>query len=217
MSFWPEFLLVASVHFVAVASPGPDFAIVLRYAVRHGVKVALAASIGIGLGILVHVAYSLLGIGLLLKTTPWLFQLFSAVAAAYLAYIGVQALRSSPPQQQQDVSAGAAEQVSLWQSFRAGLLTNGLNPKATLFFLALFAVIISPDTPNSYKILYGIYMAVATAAWFSLLSFLLTRQKVRLFLLQRGYWFDRIMGLVLLALAMHLLFSAFIGGNTQNH
>jgi threonine/homoserine/homoserine lactone efflux protein len=104
MSFWPEFLLVASVHFVAVASPGPDFAIILRYAVRHGVKVALAASIGIGLGILVHVAYSLLGIGLLLKTTPWLFQLFSAVAAAYLAYIGVQALRSAPPSQQQDVT-----------------------------------------------------------------------------------------------------------------
>jgi len=211
MSFWPEFLLVASVHFVAVASPGPDFAIILRYAVRHGVRVALAASIGIGVGILIHVAYSLLGIGLLLKTTPWLFQLFSAIAAAYLAYIGVQALRSAPAAQQQDVTQATTEQRSLWHSFRTGLLTNGLNPKATLFFLALFAVIISPETPNSYKILYGIYMAVATAAWFSLLSFLLTRQKIRLFLIKQGYWFDRIMGFVLLALAMHLLISAFIG------
>ena len=210
MSFWPEFLIVASVHFVAVASPGPDFAIILRYAVRHGVKVALAASIGIGLGILIHVAYSLLGIGLLLKTTPWLFQLFSGVAAAYLAYIGVQALRSSKSDPKQDVDQPKIEQISLWQSFRTGLLTNGLNPKSTLFFLALFAVIISPETPNSYKILYGVYMAVATAAWFSLLSFLLTRQKVRDFLLQKGYWFDRIMGLVLLALAMQLLFSAFV-------
>jgi len=212
MSFWPEFLLVASVHFVAVASPGPDFAIILRYAVRHGVKVALAASLGIGLGILVHVAYSLLGIGLLLKTTPWLFQLFSLLAAGYLGYIGLMALRSAPAAEPTaEVTVAATTQISLWQSFRTGLLTNGLNPKATLFFLALFAVIISPETPTSFKILYGLYMAVATAAWFSLLSFLLTREKVTAFLLNYGYWFDRIMGLVLLALAMQLVFSAFIG------
>lgn len=212
MSFWPEFLLVASVHFVAVASPGPDFAIILRYAVRHGVKVALAASLGIGLGILVHVAYSLLGIGLLLKTTPWLFQLFSLLAAGYLGYIGLMALRSAPAAEPTaEVTVAATTQISLWQSFRTGLLTNGLNPKATLFFLALFAVIISPETPTSFKILYGLYMAVATAGWFSLLSFLLTREKVTAFLLNYGYWFDRIMGLVLLALAMQLVFSAFIG------
>lgn len=212
MSFWPEFLLVASVHFVAVASPGPDFAIILRYAVRHGVKVALAASLGIGLGILVHVAYSLLGIGLLLKTTPWLFQLFSLLAAGYLGYIGLMALRSAPAAEPTaEATVAATTQISLGQSFRTGLLTNGLNPKATLFFLALFAVIISPETPTSFKILYGLYMAVATAAWFSLLSFLLTREKVTAFLLNYGYWFDRIMGLVLLALAMQLVFSAFIG------
>jgi threonine/homoserine/homoserine lactone efflux protein len=211
MSFWPEFLLVASVHFVAVASPGPDFAIILRYAVRHGVKVALAASLGIGLGILVHVAYSLLGIGLLLKTTPWLFQLFSLLAAGYLGYIGLMALRSAPIDSTAEPDMAATAQISLWQSFRTGLLTNGLNPKATLFFLALFAVIISPETPTSFKILYGLYMAVATAVWFSLLSFLLTREKVTAFLLNYGYWFDRIMGLVLLALALQLVFSAFIG------
>ncbi len=209
MSFWPEFLLVASVHFVAVASPGPDFAIILRYAVRHGVKVALAASLGIGLGILVHVAYSLLGIGLLLKTTPWLFQLFSMLAAGYLAYIGVMALRSAPSDSNVEPDMTATAQISLWQSFRTGLLTNGLNPKATLFFLALFAVIISPETPTSFKILYGLYMAVATTAWFSLLSFLLTREKVTAFLLNYGYWFDRLMGMVLLALAMQLVYSAF--------
>lgn len=210
MSFWPEFLLVASVHFVAVASPGPDFAIILRYAVRHGVKVALAASVGIGLGILLHVAYSLLGIGLLLQTTPWLFQLFSLLAAGYLGYIGIMALRSAATSGDVQPETKTEKPISLWQSFRTGLLTNGLNPKATLFFLALFAVIISPETPTSFKILYGVYMAVATAVWFSLLSFLLTRQKVTAFLLQYGYWFDRVMGLVLLALAMQLIFSAFV-------
>jgi threonine/homoserine/homoserine lactone efflux protein len=210
MEFWPEFILIASVHLVAVASPGPDFAIVLRYAVRYGRNVALAASMGIGMAIFLHVCYSLLGVGLLIKTTPWLFTLFSVLAAAYLAYIGWQAIRSGAPVSvtTDDKAEAIAESPSLLKAFTSGFVTNGLNPKATLFFLSLFAVIISPMTPVSYKVIYGVYMAGATAVWFSFLSVILTREKVRSFLLQKGYWFDRLMGGVLLALAMHLIYGA---------
>lgn len=211
MDFWPEFLLIATVHLVAVASPGPDFAIVLRYAVRYGRNVAIAASIGIGMAIFLHVCYSLLGLGLLIKTTPWLFTLFSTLAAAYLAYIGWHAIRSGAPLQtktEQNAEPPAVIAPSMLKAFSSGFVTNGLNPKATLFFLSLFAVIISPATPLSYKVIYGIYMACATAAWFSFLSVMLTREKIRAFLLLKGYWFDRLMGLVLMALAMHLIYSA---------
>ncbi|MCA1931596.1 LysE family translocator [Rheinheimera sp.] len=210
MEFWPEFLLIASVHLVAVASPGPDFAIVLRYAVRYGRNVALAASLGIGMAIFLHVCYSLLGLGLLIKTTPWLFTLFSLLSATYLAYIGFQAIRSSAsdsaaPEVATDTES---ESPSLLKAFSSGFVTNGLNPKATLFFLTLFAAIISPVTPFSYKVIYGLYMAFATAAWFALLSVILTHEKIRTFLLLKGYWFDRLMGAVLLALAMHLIYGA---------
>ncbi|MBU2115630.1 MAG: LysE family translocator [Gammaproteobacteria bacterium] len=211
MSFWPEFLLIATVHLMAVASPGPDFAIVLRYAVRYGRQQALAASIGIGIAILLHVTWSLVGIAVLIQTTPWVFKALSLAAAAYLAYIGVQALQSkAPTHPEQAIAADDNDTVpSAKKAFIAGFITNGLNPKATLFFLSLFAVIISPLTPLSYKIIYGFYMAVATAGWFCMLSILLTHTKIRAFLLLRGYWFDRIMGLLLLALAMHLLVSSF--------
>ncbi|CAM3824085.1 LysE family translocator [Rheinheimera salexigens] len=215
MSFWPEFFVIATVHLMAVASPGPDFAIVLRYAVRYGVKAAIAASIGIGSAILLHVTYSLIGIGVLIQTTPWLFQLLSVVAALYLAYIGIQALRSKPSVETSAASTDPAAASlhaapSVRKAFIAGFITNGLNPKATLFFLSLFAVIIAPTTPLEYKLIYGLYMAVATALWFSFLSLILTRQKVRRFLLAKGYWFDRAMGLLLLALALHLIFSSFV-------
>ncbi|KOO56703.1 lysine transporter LysE [Rheinheimera sp. KL1] len=210
MEFWPEFILIASVHLVAVASPGPDFAIVLRYAVRYGRNVALAASMGIGMAIFLHVCYSLLGVGLLIKTTPWLFTLFSVLSAAYLAYIGWQAIRSDAPVSiaTDDKAEAIAESPSMLKAFTSGFVTNGLNPKATLFFLSLFAVIISPMTPVSYKVIYGVYMAGATAVWFAFLSVILTREKVRSFLLRKGYWFDRLMGGVLLALAMHLIYGA---------
>lgn len=209
MSFWPEFLLIAAVHLMAVASPGPDFAIVLRYAVRFGRRQALAASIGIGVAILLHVTWSLLGIAVLIQTTPWLFKVLSVCAAIYLAYIGVMALKSPAPTRVQTNAADTPVPIpSIKKAFIAGFVTNGLNPKATLFFLSLFAVIISPLTPLSYKVIYGVYMAFATAAWFCMLSVLLTHEKVTRFLLQKGYWFDRIMGLVLLALAVHLIISS---------
>lgn len=208
MSFWSEFALIAVVHFMAVASPGPDFAIVLRYAVRFGKQAALAASVGIGLGILLHVTYSLVGIGLLIQTTPWLYLTFSVLAALYLGYLGQQAIRAKPPAVSEALAKEqVSEQLSSKKALLTGFITNGLNPKATLFFLSLFAVVISADTPFSYKLVYGGYMAIATALWFCLLSFLLTQAKVRGFLLLKGYWFDRAMGIALLALALHLIWS----------
>lgn len=211
MSFWPEFLLIAVVHLMAVASPGPDFAIVLRYAVRFGRKQALAASVGIGLAILLHVTWSLVGIAVLIQTTPWLFKVLTLAAAAYLTYIGIMAMKSQPgPQPDALQSAEVKDRApTAAKAFAAGFITNGLNPKATLFFLSLFAVIISPATPLSYKIIYGVYMSLATAAWFCMLSVVLTHTKVRGFLLLKGYWFDRAMGALLLALAMHLVVSSF--------
>ena len=209
MSFWPEFLLIVFVHLMAVASPGPDFAIVLRYAVRFGRKQALYASIGIGLAILLHVTWSLVGIAVLIKTTPWLFKTLSLLAAGYLIYIGLQAIRSKASGHSDLTQNGDEVVPSAKKAFIAGFITNGLNPKATLFFLSLFAVIISPDTPLNYKIIYGVYMSLATAAWFCMLSIVLTHTKVRGFLLLKGYWFDRLMGVLLLALAMHLVISSF--------
>ena len=210
MSFWPEFMLIAVVHLMAVASPGPDFAIVLRYAVRFGKQQALAASIGIGCAILLHVTYSLVGIGVLIQTTPWLFQVLTLLAAAYLLYIGLMALRSKAPVSAEQSVGGVTDATipSSAKAFSAGFITNGLNPKATLFFLSLFAVVISPTTPMAYKLIYGIYMAFATAGWFCMLSLLLTHTRVRGFLLLKGYWFDRVMGLLLIALALKLILSS---------
>ena len=204
--YWLEFVTIAAVHLLAVASPGPDFAIVLKHSVSFGRRAALITSIGVGLGILVHVAYSLLGIGILIKTTPWLFQALSYVAAAYLLYLGFSAIRAASA-----VNTGSANmseqilQISDKKAFMTGFLTNGLNPKATLFFLSVFAVAVSADTPNSVKLIYGLYLSVATALWFCALSYMLSADGVRRFLQEKGYWFDRIMGLFLIALAIKLL------------
>lgn len=204
--YWLEFLTIASVHLLAVASPGPDFAIVLKHSISFGRRAAIITSIGVGVAILIHVAYSLLGIGILIKTTPVLFQVFSYVAAAYLLYLGWGAIRSPAPKSLNAEEVGKPMQlISDKKAFMVGFLTNGLNPKATLFFLSVFAVAVSPDTPNAIKLGYGLYLAIATGIWFCVLSLFLSSKKVTQFIGEKGYWFDRVMGVVLILLAIKLV------------
>lgn len=204
--YWLEFLTIASVHLLAVASPGPDFAIVLKHSIGFGRRAAIITSIGVGVGILIHVAYSLLGIGILIKTTPVLFQVFSYVAAAYLLYLGWGAIRSPAPSKIDNVEVIKVLQlISDKKAFMVGFLTNGLNPKATLFFLSVFAVAVSPDTPNAIKLAYGLYLAVATGIWFCVLSLFLSSKKVTQFIGKKGFLFDRVMGIVLILLAVKLV------------
>ncbi len=202
-----QFITIAIAHLLAVASPGPDFAVVLKQSVNGGVRTGVWTSAGVGAGIFLHVTYCVLGVALLLSQVDWLFVAVKLAAAAYLAWLGAQAiwhaLRSADVAQ-----VGAGAELAPMKAFSIGFLTNGLNPKATLFFLALWTVVISPQTPVAIQALYGVYLALATFAWFAMLSRLLGRQRVRALLLRSGKWFEVGMGAVLLFLAAQIAVSA---------
>lgn len=246
--YFSEFLTIAVAHFFAVASPGPDFAVVLRQSVRYGRGTAIWTSLGVGCAILLHVTYCLLGVALFLSASPTAFSVVKLSEAAYLAYLGWQSLaplaadwardkhgESASRDLQRGTTANSSSvrgkenqrvrhlpmeeatrtdntpdqlsemSPSARSAFVIGFLTNGLNPKATLFFLALFTVVISPSTPTEIQILYGCYLAVATFVWFTLLSFLLDRPVIKLRIVKAGDWLDRVMGIILIALALQVV------------
>lgn len=203
-----EFLAVASIHLLAVASPGPDFAIVVRHSVHYGRNTALATSIGVGFGILLHVAYSIVGISIIISTTPWLFNVIKYIAAGYLLYLAYGALRSQPAKQEtvdKDGNKATSVNISLGKAFTIGFITNGINPKATLFFLSLFTLVITPDTALAVKLFYGGYLAIATGLWFCLLSLMLNYHRILQWLQTYSYWVDRTMGGLLVVVAIGLL------------
>ncbi|TBU98132.1 LysE family translocator [Stutzerimonas kirkiae] len=203
--YWMEFLTVALVHLLAVASPGPDFAVVVRESVSRGRSAGTWTAFGVGSGILVHVVYSLLGIGLIVSQSILLFNLFKWLAAAYLLYLGFSALRARPMALRVDASQGARQ--SPRKAFVTGFVTNGLNPKATLFFLSLFTVVIDPHTPLAIQLGYGLYLATATGLWFCLVAWLFSRPGVRNGFARLGHWFDRLTGALLIGLGIRLAFS----------
>ena len=208
-AYYPEFLSLALAHFLAVASPGPDFAIVMKHSISYGKRVALVTSVGIGMAIFIHVAYSLLGIGLIIHSTAWLYDLLIILAAGFLFYIGFGAIRASASTAPSTVNK-ANNDMSNKKAFYLGFLTNGLNPKATLFFLSLFTVLVKAETPMLIKGLYGVYLALATMVWFCFLSLVLSKDKVRRLFQRQGHWFDRVMGLVLILLAARILYVEII-------
>src|SRR5436190_4760038 len=198
--YWLEFSKVAVAHLLAVASPGPDFAIVLKQSLVHGRRTAIWTSIGVGTAILLHVTYSLLGLGLLIRSSEVWFNVVKYAGAAYIAWLGVQALRAKP-RAAQVAGVTAADTPNERRAFATGFLTNALNPKVTLFFISLFVLIVSPQTPKSVQAVYGVWMSLATIAWFSLVSVVFTRTEVRSKFLRHGHWIDRALGVVFLVFA----------------
>jgi RhtB (resistance to homoserine/threonine) family protein len=205
--YWSEFLAVAAIHLLAVASPGPDFAVVVRESVTHGRRAGTWTALGVGSAIFLHVGYSLLGIGLIVSQSIVLFNALKWLAAAYLVYIGFKALRAGPAGNQPNAAPANLGERSPKAAYVAGFMTNGLNPKATLFFLSLFTVVINPHTPLSVQAAYGVYLALATAAWFCLVARLFSHSRVRAGFARIGHWFDRTMGVVLIALGIKIAFS----------
>jgi len=212
--YWAQFLTVAVAHLLAVASPGPDFAMVVRQSLTHGRRAAVWTSIGIGTAILVHVTYALLGIGILLRASHLWFSGMKYLCAAYLAWIGLKSALTRPRQGLAGAPAGAEAELArpaqpaARVAWTTGFLTNVFNPKATLFFIALFAAVIDPATPKLIQVGYGLWMSLTTMAWFVMVSAIFTRDDVRRMFLKGGHWIDRGMGAVLIAIAVALAFAS---------
>ena len=124
------FILTAS---ATVISPGPDTVLIIRYALNSGHRVGLAAVIGVQLGLLVHTTLAVAGISLIIASSPVLFRLVTLTGASYLAWLGIQGFRESGTL---GLNTGLAP-VSGWKAVRDAMLTNLLNPKVILIFLAL--------------------------------------------------------------------------------
>lgn len=178
------FLTLATAHAIAVISPGPDFAIVARYSLAYGRHIAMWTALGIGTGILVHVFYSIVGLGILIATNELTFSIFKYTGVVYLLFLSYQGWQSGEQhrKRQADIAGeGSANRVSslvrtpkALKAYRDGLLTNALNVKASMFFLALF-LLVTYDSLPALQILYGFYLAIATAFYFCLLAWFFAR------------------------------------------
>ena len=204
-----EFIMITIVHLLAVISPGPDFAIVIRQSISFGRKTAIITSLGIAAGISVHIAYTLLGIGFIISQSPTIFMIMKLIGAAYISYISLSLLRSKPQNTDNSNIKIDINPDHHKKAFALGFMTNVLNPKVTIFFLAIFTTVVSVDTPIAIQSIYGAWIITSTALWFIIVSFFFSHQKVRDKFVTHGYLFERLMGMVLLFFAAKIIFDLF--------
>jgi len=197
------FLTVAIVHLLAVMSPGPDFAIITRNSLVYSRRTGMYTAIGLGFGMLLHTTYCLLGIGLIISNSIVVFTTIKWVGALYLIWIGWKSLTAKHVPTSDTVEE-KEQDISILQALRNGFLCNALNPKATLFVLALFTQVIDPATPLMVQAGYGIYMGVATALWFVLVASIFSLAPIKRVFRRIQTVVERAMGVVLIALGIKI-------------
>ena len=196
-----ELLAVVAITFFAVISPGPDFAMVSRNSLLLSRRTGVLTALGIAAGVCIHVSYTLLGVGLLIQQSLWLFNLIKLAGAAYLIFLGIKMLRAQPATGEEMASQPALSSLG---ALRTGFLTNVLNPKTTIFIVSLFMQVVQPQTPLAVQLGYSAFIVLAHALWFSAVALFFSSASVRSRLLAVRHWIDRIFGGLLVGFGMLL-------------
>ena len=192
------FLWSALAHLIALTSPGPDTAIVLRQVSMYGRADGIKAAIGIGLGIYIHCLLAINGISLIVLSNDFYKLIISIIGGAYILYLGINIFISNP-----ELSNKINNNQSR-NSFLNGLITNIFNIKAFLFFVSLFSIIID-SLDGIYFYIYPIYFAATSSIWFIFLSFIVTASKNKIFNVYSNRYISSVMSIILCAIGLFIL------------
>ncbi|MCL4678379.1 MAG: LysE family translocator [Alphaproteobacteria bacterium] len=209
MTLFFHWLLMASVQAAATISPGPAFVVAVRNAMAYDRRTGIFTAFGLGLGVAVHVLVVLCGLAVLLQHYTFVFDFIRYAGAAYLIYIGAKALmtRAKPKAVSTDSVAPERVGISARKAVSIGFLTNLLNPKAVVFFTAVFTQFIGPGTPIAVMALYGATSVVIEIAWFSGVAVVLTDRRIKERFMGAVHWVERTCGGLMIGLGIKLAFS----------
>ena len=180
---------------------------VVRQSLVQGRRAAIITSFGVGTSLMFHVTYTILGLGLIISQSIYLFNIVKWCGVAYLVYIGIKALRAGKADLSVEAVKGnddGKDDQSALRAFGLGFLANALNPKPVFFFLSIFSTVVSAHTPIAVKFGYGLVMATCLIAWFVGVSLFMTTPRMRAAFARMSQWIDRASGLVFIALGIKL-------------
>lgn len=201
----PQLLLFIAAGWLLNLTPGPDVLYIVSHGLRHGARAGMVAALGIVSGCFVHVFAAAAGLSALLAASATAFTVLKWVGAAYLLWMGVKLLFSRGGRL--DLSAARATETDLWLVWRRGFLTNVLNPKVALFFLAFVPQFIRPDAahPALAFLLLGVLFNLNSLPINLGYAWLAAWAARRLQVLQAAMgWLDRIAGLMFIGFGLRL-------------
>ncbi|HGY5132730.1 MAG: LysE family transporter [Citrobacter sp.] len=188
-------LALALAHFVALLSPGPDFFLLVGYAVRYRMRGSAGLCVGIAIGNGLYILLAIIGWGIL-RQLPLLFTVIELLGALYLLWIGSLLIRSRPQTltgaDAQSTCPGFGKQLLL------GLGSSLLNPKNALFYLALMTALLGPSVTLLQQTMSGIWMTSVVLFWDLLIVMFIGLPQIQRRLTRGILWIERIAGGVLI-------------------
>lgn len=209
--FPSAFPALALAHFVALLSPGPDFFLLVGYAVRYRMRGSTGLCVGIAVGNGLYILLAIIGWGLL-RQLPLLFTIIELLGAIYLLWIGSLLIRSRPQTltgtDARSTCPGFGKQLLL------GLGSSLLNPKNALFYLALMTALLGPSVTLLQQTMSGIWMTSVVLCWDLLIVMFIGLPQIQRRLTRGILWVERIAGGVLIifgcAIALRFLQSIVV-------
>ncbi len=183
-------------------SPGPSLAMVAKHSLAGGRSNGLATAWAHAFGIAIYAFITLIGLAVVLQKSPLLFKTVSYAGAAYLAYLGFNALRSKG-----GVAAKleSGEAVSVFQSAKEGFTISLLSPKISLFFIALFSQFVAIGHSWESKSVIVLTPFLVDGLWYTLITLFLSNPRVLDKIRTRAVLIDRLSGAVLILLALRVI------------
>lgn len=207
MGFLESFLLIGSIHLLAAMSPGPDFVLVTKETLTKGKRAGFLCSLGITLGLSVHIVYSALGLAAVIASSASLLMAIKIIGGLYLIYLGISSIKSAKKEQNIQQNSFTCKQSSDFEILRNGFLCNVFNPKAPLYFVSLFTVVISPALPLYKLAIYGIWIMFIQLFWFGFIAYVLSAPAVQKKFFKLNKWINYLLGGAMIALGVKVLSS----------
>ena len=200
---------IGFIHLVALISPGPDFVVACRNTLLYSRAIGIYTAIGFGLGIMVHISYAVFGLSWLITNHSFVFAIIQYMGAAYLIYIGVQSFSNFESKVNSNTSVSSLS-IEAVKAVRIGLITNVLNPKATLFFLCLFSSMLTPDVSNASLIVLSILLVGSTMLWFSIVALLISHPRFTAVLKRYEKTVQQFFGVLLIGIGGFIVVASLI-------
>lgn len=194
---------VAALYTMLAISPGPNFLVITQAAISRSRAQALSIALGVSTASVIWASLAALGLGIVLSQFLWLQRALQVLGGCYLFYVGARMLWNAKTGLKDDPSTVA--EVSNWQAYRTGLITNLANPKTLMFFTSIFASLFSGDLTVNVKLAAILVVAAISIVWNVLTVTIFAMEKSRCIYARGKVWIDSVLGAFIIVFSLKLI------------
>ncbi|AGH82411.1 RhtB protein [Psychromonas sp. CNPT3] len=204
MDFTTALFSILTIHLMASISPGPDFIVVSQKTLHQGRKSGVFCGIGVCVGLLFHISYSVAGLTTAFGHSEYIAQGIGVFGGSYLVFLGYKSIKGSFSEKTK-IRIKKERNIAVQSAFWSGLIVNLLNPKAAIYIISLFSIVISPTLGIEKLLLVIISIISVQMAWYLTFIFIVTLPSVRVKFDRNVYLIDRTLGGVMGLMGIYMI------------